>query len=267
MIVPRGPFSLAAARNFLTGFAAAEGTAAGEGDTLRLAFRDERTWKAAVVTLTQTPEGVRVESNLDVEAQLRRMLALDVDATPFYAIEDPPVRQMQEERPGFRMVSFPSPYEAGVWGLLTQRISMVQAARLRRLVSEPVQVGPDVLHVPLHPERMLDLEDVPGLPRFKLHRLQALAEAALAGRLDIGRLDPDALRTLPGVGPWTASLILTRGTGDHDALPVDIPRIVRALAEATGSPPEHLPERAERWRPFRMWVCMLAVLRMSRWND
>ena len=61
---------------------------------------------------------------------------------------------------------------------------------------------------------------MPGLSAVKVGRLHDLARAALDGRLDTERLralpEADALSelmTLPGVGPWTAQAILTRGCG------------------------------------------------------
>lgn len=284
-IAIQGPFSLASARDFLQSFPAAEGTAAGDGDgdVLRLAFRQDGDFRAVGVRLAQDGS-VRTDGDpVVVERQVRRMLALDVDATGFAEVgrRDPVVGRLQEERPGFRLVSFPSPYEAGIWGLLTQRISMAQATKLRRLLSEPVEVDGHTLHVPLHPERLLDLEAVPGIPAPKLQRLQGLAEAALAGRLDAERLralpEEEALAELeglPGVGPWTARHVLTRGAALSDALPLGEPRVVRAIGDAYGlgsdPDPEALRRLAEGWRPYRMWVCMLLVLRLARegrWTD
>jgi len=107
-----------------------------------------------------------------------------------------------------------------------------------------------------------------GLPGEKLLRLRGLAEAALEGDLDADRLralDPDQalaeLRRLRGLGPFSAELVLIRGAGAPDVLPLAEPRLRRAVVDAYGleRPPTdvELEELAERWRPFRSWVAFL----------
>jgi DNA-3-methyladenine glycosylase II len=115
---------------------------------------------------------------------------------------------------------------------------------------------------------------VPGLPEEKLARLRAVAEAALAGRLDPERLramTPDEaaadLQTIRGVGAWTASHIYFRGAAPRDELPTIEPRVIRgwALAADVASPSiEAFARAAEAWRPFRMWVAVLFARYLAR---
>jgi len=83
-------------------------------------------------------------------------------------------------------------------------------------------------------ERLVELDAFPGLPAEKVARLRAVALAALDGRLDSARLRAmplaDAvaeLRTIRGVGPWTAQHIVMRGCGVIDELPSAEPRVLR----------------------------------------
>ena len=118
--------------------------------------------------------------------------------------------------------------------------------------------------------RLLELKSFPGLPAVKAERLRGIARAALDGRLDVERLralDPDAaleeLQELPGIGPWTAEHVLMRGTGTADTMPGAEPRVFAAVQQAWGlpTPPSEarLAAMASAWRPWRMWVCVLAV--------
>jgi 3-methyladenine DNA glycosylase/8-oxoguanine DNA glycosylase len=71
---------------------------------------------------------------------------------------------------------------------------------------------------------------------------------------------------LPGVGPWTASHILFRGAALRDAVPTVEPRPLHGLADAYGiaAPSvEALLEIAEKWRPFRMWICVLLARHLA----
>ncbi|MDQ3870001.1 MAG: hypothetical protein M3301_00100 [Chloroflexota bacterium] len=69
------------------------------------------------------------------------------------------------------------------------------------------------------------------------------------------------LKALPGVGDFSAQLILLRGAGEPDYLASAEPRLARAVALAYGLSSEpgsaELVEIAEAWRPFRTWVAFL----------
>jgi len=105
-----------------------------------------------------------------------------------------------------------------------------------------------------------------GMPAARRRTVRALAEAVASGELHLdGGADraetEEALLRLPGVGPWTASLIVMRALSDPDVfLPTDLG--VRRGAAALGLPddPTTLDNHARRWRPWRSY----AVLRLWR---
>ncbi len=69
------------------------------------------------------------------------------------------------------------------------------------------------------------------------------------------------LKVLPGIGDFSAQLILLRGAGEPDSLPTQEPRLGRAITLAYGL--DHLPttqearQIAEAWRPYRTWGSLL----------
>ena len=69
------------------------------------------------------------------------------------------------------------------------------------------------------------------------------------------------LKTLPGIGDFSAGLILLRGAGDPDAVAYHEPRLALAVADAYGLPgpatTPQLTEISENWRPYRTWVTLL----------
>jgi DNA-3-methyladenine glycosylase II len=69
------------------------------------------------------------------------------------------------------------------------------------------------------------------------------------------------LKKLPGIGEFSAGLILLRGAGDPDAVPGQEPRLGRAVALAYGLPapatPGQILQISEGWRPYRTWVTLL----------
>jgi DNA-3-methyladenine glycosylase II len=251
-LVPRGPFSLGAGRAFLEGFAPAAYRGAEEGH-LHLAFVPDGDEAAAGVCLRQ-PDGVvagEVFGEADPEAardQVERMLSLDVDGSGFPEVgrRDPVVGGLQERWPGLRPVGFFSPYEAAAWALIGHRIR----------------------HAFPSPARLAALEGFPGLFAGKVENLRSLGEAAAVGELDGARLRAlpreqalAELKRLPGIGDFSAELVLLRGAADPDHLPLHEPRLCRgaAIAYDLEEPPDRawLEERAQAWRPYRTWVVLL----------
>jgi DNA-3-methyladenine glycosylase II len=273
----RGPFSLAAAARFQETFPAFQG---GDDDArLDLAFTADDEWTPVGVRVTAdlrarvvvNPGGVPAER---IRAQVERILSLDADGTGFAetGARDPVVRELQQRFPGLRPVLFGTPYEAAAWALICHRIRMTQAgtvkARIAASLGEPVDFGDRVLHTFPAPERLIKLEPMPGLTIRKVEYLRALGEAAAEGELDAGLLremSPEAalahLKKLPGVGPFSAELIMIRGAGLVDAFPEETPRLTHAMAEAYDLGPEPplatLRAISQSWRPYRSWVAFL----------
>ena len=65
-----------------------------------------------------------------------------------------------------------------------------------------------------------------------------------------------ALRTLPGIGEWTAQYIAMRLLREPDAFPAADIGLLRALEDEEGTrpTPAALLERAESWRPWRAYA-------------
>src|SRR5579859_6891777 len=233
-IRPRGPFSWNAACDVLAGFAPMWQHWRGTAKVVPLAFLLDGDF-TPVAAATRWADGeVKIEvSGTDsvdaAAAQVARIYSLDHDATEYPAVgrRDPRVGRLMQALPGLRPICFTSPYETAAWGVISQRISMRQAAAIKaRLIDEHghrIRVaGGDVAAFP-HPERLLRLESVPGLSAEKTARLRGVAQAALDGKLDAARLlalgpegAVDLCRTIPGIGPFWASGIYLRGCGVVD---------------------------------------------------
>jgi DNA-3-methyladenine glycosylase II len=236
-LVPQGPFSLGASAAFLEGFSPAAHRAADEGGHLHLAF---------------VPDGEEAAAGV--------------------CLRDPVVGGLQGRWPGLRPVGFFSPYEAAAWALIGHRIRIVQAARIKERMAaalgQAVDVHGDVRHAFPGPGRLAGLEAFHGLSERKVANLRALGVEAMEGRLDgawlRGLPGDEALRELkrlPGIGDFSAELVLLRGAGDPDHLPRHEPRLCRGAALAYGldEPPggEWLERRGQAWRPYRTWVALL----------
>jgi DNA-3-methyladenine glycosylase II len=282
-LVPRGPFALASSIGFLEGFTPA--AYSGPQDAaLELAFPVEGSWQTAGVRVWQdgetvtavvvSPESPDPELMTAVRAQVERILSLDVDGSGFPAVgqRDPVAGRLQDRYPGLRPIGFWSPYEAAAWTIIGHRIRIRQAAgikaRMAEQLGEPVPFGDRVVHAFPSPGRLASLDSFPGLAGRKPEWLRSIALAALDGQLDTARLrglPPETalkdLKTLPGIGDFSAGLILLRGASDPDAVAYHEPRLAAAVADAYGLPgpatPAQLTEISEAWRPYRTWVTLL----------
>ena len=286
---PKG-FALQAASEFYAGFTPGSGMAVADAVNLTLAFRLDGSFEAVAVTLKQA--GGRIDAEVAgtndeaaVRKQVARMLGLDVDAEAWRRVgkKDPVVGKLQAEFPGFFTAAKPSPYDAAAWGIISPRINMKQAAKLKMGLAaehgDAVTLNGRVHPVFPSPKQLLEVASYPGLSEEKLARLKGIAIAALEGKLDPDRLRAmdertalEELQQLKGVGPWTASHVLYRGAALVDALPTAEPRILHGLAHAYGlksATVETLEELSEGWRPFRMWVCVLLARHLGKaggWN-
>ena len=286
-IVPRGPFSLAAARAFAGGFPAGIGGGGVDTESITLAFPVEGTDRSAALELWQDADGV-VRGRTDapdaiVAAALRqaaRSLSLDHDGSGWPAVgdRDPVVGAAQRELDDLRPVCFYSAYEAATSFVIGQRIARRQSAAIKRDLSERLGDRPTVGGTPVpafpRPERLLDLREARGLNPVKVERLHGLARATLAGRLDTetlrGQPPEEALPrllALPGVGPFTAQGVYYRGCGVADGIPDadEIGReVVRDLYGIAGAGPADVLRLGEAWRPYRMWAVVLLRVAWGR---
>ena len=275
-IVPRGPFSLAES----IGFSFGQRDAAA-GEVMRLAFCVDGYQHKAGVEVRQDEAGVHGTVHGPAGAttaatarQVARVLSLDYDATGFVRAgeRDPVLGAVQRAAPGLRPPLFYSPYEAAAWAVLSVRRPPKQMMAVRDRLSRAHGAvfglaGQQLAALPT-PAQLLRVTSFPGIPADRLDRLHGVARAAQEGRLDAGhllKLGPEEamvrLREIPGIGPFYSALIVIRGTGFADVLPVGEPKLLTLVEQLYGLrgpvSGEQLGALAEAWKPFRTWAAVL----------
>ncbi|MFI6479067.1 DNA-3-methyladenine glycosylase family protein [Nonomuraea sp. NPDC050663] len=270
----KGPYDFEAALRFVEDWPVTGALGHSDGRTLRFAYAAEADWRPVGVTVTGTPGGVEVTTTRAVgRGEVARILSLDVDGSGFAAAgeKDPVLGEVQRLRPGLRPVCFWSAWEAACWAVIVQRSSMYIAARIKQRIAErygaEVEVDGRGYFAFPPPAALVDAGGF-GLPERKEEWVRGLARAALDGVLTgeyLRSVEPEEalaeLRRLPGVGGFSAGLILTRGAGAPDAFVGEEPRLFGVLRGAYG-----IGEDAgvgvyrgvmEGWRPYRSWGAFL----------
>jgi AraC family transcriptional regulator, regulatory protein of adaptative response / DNA-3-methyladenine glycosylase II len=188
--------------------------------------------------------------------------------------EDPALAKLVEARPGLRVPGAWDGFELAVRGILGQQISVGAARGLAgKLVAAfgtklPATDEPaiaELTHAFPSPNQIACADNLAatlGMPRQRAAAISTLAEAALADpRLfEPGQgLDESItrLRSLAGIGEWTAQYIAMRALGEPDAFPTGDIGLLRAMATESGRPtPAQLQAHAARWRPWRSYAAL-----------
>ncbi len=202
-------------------------------------------------------------------ARVRRAfdLGADVAAIGAHLAQDPLLAPLVAARPGLRSPAGWDGFELAVRAILGQQVT-VEAAR--RLAGQLARVCGTALVVSQSADPALvlafptatqvaraDLEAL-GMPGARRRALTAMAQAVLANPRLIEPLETveatvERLRTIRGIGEWTAHYIALRAGTEPDAFPASDVGLLRGAARVTGvrPTPGELLARAERWRPWR----------------
>jgi AraC family transcriptional regulator, regulatory protein of adaptative response / DNA-3-methyladenine glycosylase II len=239
-------------------------------------------------TVELVPEAGHVRARLRLDdlrdltpAVQRCRHLLDLDADPVAVTDhlrrDAVLGPLARRAPGLRVPGTVDPHELAVRAVVGQQVSVASARRvLGRLVAEhgsalstPYAPGaPALTHrfpdmavlAALDPDRL-------PLPRRRARTVVTLAQALAGGglvegdfALDVGS-DAEAaravLRTVPGIGPWTADYIAVRGLGHPDVMLSGDLGVRHALAHlGLASTPAAVDELARRWRPWRSYATL-----------
>ena len=179
---------------------------------------------------------------------------------------DPLLAPLVAKRPGLRVPGAWDGFEVAVRAILGQQITVVAAVNLAaKLVAEygePLRSvhGDGLTHIFPTPDRIAQAHLL-GMPAARARALSSVAAAALANPnlFSPSQTLEDAiakLRSIPGIGEWTAQYIAMRVLCEPDAFPAADIGLLRALARSEEGRPStaEVVARAEAWRPWRAYA-------------
>ncbi|MDP9342580.1 MAG: DNA-3-methyladenine glycosylase 2 family protein [Actinomycetota bacterium] len=254
------PFDFSRSLRFLETFPPAAGEQTTAGGVLTRALRTGGRTVVFRVRSTGTVEAPRLAATLHTEGSIDRRtraavrarivehLGLEDDLRPFYhlAHADPPLADRVEELYGLHQVRFLTPFESACWSVLAQRVPLEGARKMKRALIERYGEVAELEgeRYPAFP----DPEDMAGATEDKLasvlgnaRKARSIAAVASAfGDVEekfLRKGDHDEveswLRSIHGVGAWSAAFVLFRGLGRLEPMPLTEP-MVRAARGAYG---------------------------------
>src|SRR4051812_34723554 len=165
--------------------------------------------------------------------------------------------------PGLRVPGCWNGFELTVRAILGQQITVKGATTLSgRIVNsfgQQVSGHGMVTHLFPTAEKLADAQLTSvGLTTQRAETIRAFARAVCDGSISFEKIvDSDSfiaqLRTIPGIGPWTAQYVAMRALGDPDSLPTGDVGLLHAIGVKTS---RELEKRAEAWRPWRSYASM-----------
>jgi len=244
MFIPaKQPFDFRKSLVFARAFSPAQGEQRIDGDVLHKAF--EIDGACVLVSVSGAPDGVYVTLDADVTLTDEQQIAI-CDRVAFYlslndelqvfyqrAESDRAFAPLLDRGYGFHQVKFASPFEAACWSILTQRMAIPIARRVKDRIVERfgtsiVRDGVSYRAFP-SPARLSICSDADllaaGVQERRLRYLRSAIDAFTEVCESELRSAPLAeveawLRKINGIGEWSSQLILLRGLGRMETLGV-----------------------------------------------
>ncbi|HUO15881.1 MAG TPA: AlkA N-terminal domain-containing protein [Verrucomicrobiae bacterium] len=214
----------------------------------------------------------KVEALPVIVARLRRLfdLGADIETINRHLSADPALAPLVSKSPGLRAPGGWDGFEIAVRAVLGQQITVAAARRLAgrlvelhgRPVPKAFRLLPAV-SIAFPDARRLASTSSLGLamPASRISTLKRLSEAAVNNPnlfCSLGGIQRTlvALKSIRGVGEWTAQYIALRAVREPDAFPVTDLGLLRAAAAIHGAriTPAALLKQAESWQPWRAYA-------------
>ena len=200
--------------------------------------------------------------------------SVDDDLRGCYAVlrRDPLMAPLLRRCAGLRMIRTSDLYEALLVAVIGQQVSVASAESIRRRLMAALgdrALIDGITYLGYPPPRRLLAASPRALRSLGLSRQKARYVLEVAARAAAGALTPSAfthltdeegiarLTDIPGVGRWTAEIVLMRGLGRPDIFPagdLGLQTAVQRLLGLADRPGEdELRTLAERWKGWRSY--------------
>lgn len=185
---------------------------------------------------------------------------------------DPVLARLIERHGPCTLMQTPMPhFHTLVWAIINQQLSVKAACSIQQRLLQ--HLNTDIIE----PHHLVRVRDTSlrrcGLSAAKIRYIREAGRRVRAGEIDLDALESvddqtaaEQLMALPGVGRWTADMLLMFSLGHLDILPLGDLALRKSIRLAHDLPEdaaiEHYLQLGEAWRPWRSvasWYFWAAV--------
>ncbi len=223
--------------------------------------------------LSLTLHGVSTSSLFETVQRARDVFDLDAPVAEIASVlsADPKLKQVLKAHPGIRVPGAWDGFELTIRAVLGQQISVKAATTLAGRIA--TRYGERLDHQASGNSGLMYLfptakklsrarfNDI-GLVGSRAATLRRVASACVRGELQFDTAqDPQefctTLKSIRGIGDWTAQYVAMRALKDPDAFPASDLGLIKALKYPEKVTPAELSRHAQRWRPWRAYAALL----------
>ncbi|MBT8079918.1 MAG: helix-turn-helix domain-containing protein [Gammaproteobacteria bacterium] len=219
-------------------------------------------------------QGVDTSRLFEIVQSAREVFDLDAPIAEIASVlaADDVLQKALRANPGVRVPGAWDGFELTVRAVLGQQISVkaatTLAGRIAARYGEPLQLK--------YPEASVNLARIFPTPdklrRARLNNMGLVTSRAetirrIAAVVADGQLTFDAaqepqdfvatLKSIRGVGDWTAQYVAMRALKNPDAFPASDLGLLKSIDRSQRVTPANLEQRAESWRPWRAYAALL----------
>jgi AraC family transcriptional regulator of adaptative response / DNA-3-methyladenine glycosylase II len=224
--------------------------------------------------LSLTLQSVNTNALFGIVQSAREIFDLDapVDQISVVLRKDKVLRKALKKFPGIRVPGAWDGFELSIRAILGQQISVKAATtiagRIASRYGEPL--NPDADRDKSGLTRMFPTAERLSRTRFnnigivtsRAETIRRVAKAVLHGEIHFDTAqDPhefcEALKSIRGIGDWTAQYVAMRVLKNPDAFPGSDLGLIKAIRFPDRVTPKELATLAEEWRPWRAYAALL----------
>ena len=220
--------------------------------------------------------GLGTEALFSIVQRVRGLFDLDAATDDIARVLSPDktLRSLLTGNAGVRVPGAWDGFELTVRAILGQQISVAAATTLAGRVAERYgeRIDVSIEGLPSVPNRLFPgperlqrakLESL-GIVPSRAQTIRSVSRAVLSGDLNFDAAQHPqsvsaSLKSIKGIGDWTAEYVAMRAMKDPDAFPSADLGLLRAFDRPGGHrmKPKDLQKRAEAWRPWRAYAALL----------
>jgi AraC family transcriptional regulator of adaptative response / DNA-3-methyladenine glycosylase II len=224
--------------------------------------------------LSLTLKSVNTNALFETVQSAREVFDLDAPVDEISAAlgKDKSLRRMLKRYPGIRVPGAWDGFELTIRAILGQQISVKAATTIAGRIAkrygesldcDAVQEKEGLTHIFPTPERLVRARfNNIGIVSARANTIRAVARAVLDGDVNFDTAqDPDdfchALKSIRGIGDWTAQYVAMRVLKNPDAFPGSDLGLIKAIRYPERVTPKELETMADDWRPWRAYAALL----------